>query len=1730
MEDFERQIIGHHTWRTRRRCVRAIAAGGMALALSGAPTFAQSTWTNIIPGNETDVWGVAVNWIDQGGTNGIPGFDANTSTGNSNDDAVVYFGTTADGAPALNLQGSNYVLRSLYISESTNAGIDANANFISWVSASDQPAASLTLEEINYFQGGRELDFYTNVAIIDKVDGQAFNLTNVLYTLDFGGGFRGTEGINMGGSSTIYFRGYDMAYGTDATNGLTLLNFRGGSRRMAFNQTFTSNMVHDIPNLTFDDASSGAGSLTFLNMSPSNTAVVNISNVSVGAQQYQVRIGGESAADGTPIVTVNINDDLDFATGTVTNIDRYVYNASVHGGIVNLNGDIIVNQDWETSRYLIFSGDGVFNLNGNVLQTNGTARTRPTRLDGDRSLVVAISNDQALGDGLVQLYAGSVLRMNYDVYASLTNGGSGYAGSNLVYSQGNDVNLDFGVAQSGFYDPRDNTGVSGLVVRAFNGIAGNLTGATYTNADGHFANNTISFQTNAVIAENAINPPTFAQVGNTLWMGITNAAGAYTDLGNTGTIYRGAAIGALTPMGEGDILSANTSIEATPAQSGYRGDMTAASGQDLRVLVAGYAFVTPLSGTDTAHRATFNADTGNAIFEGPGTLNLLAYNGWQTFDGTASNLFRLGLDGVVSDENPQGINSQNTEILRFTYANALRTNTTMTVANGQVRFYSSADALGNANNLSTTLIVSNGASIYADNASSTSHAAMQINRGKIIFEGDGGIYTSGGGDWFTLSTLVRTSMVFSPQSLLIINDFNDTRFRDLSGSAYPFFFTNMNIVIGDDIMRTARVSSASGFAIGDGKRLIGNATTGANLDRIFYVSAGATNDTAVTAVRNASEVRIVAPGGETFNIRADVATTNAALTILNNYTNRFITVLDNSSTRSNATQNGTLNLSGLDNRFQDLRLEGGTASIYGTNLIANDVESTGMGGATGALRLYSDRGTIGSALATGGGDFTFGDTSNDVVRVLGDVVMRDYTNDSANISFAAGIVEVGGNILLDHVSNTNRALPRRIDPVLTLYADTNIIHGSVYIGPTNGMAGSARLAMNNTTNDVTVIGGDLVLNTVMARTTGSSVSGGDLVVSNNIIINPTGLDYRDATLTNETVRQGVSSGSTLFQVIAYRDFVTNDGVGILDRLVDGTMALGPDGIIVKPRGNLLLEFNRTNTTQTVGQKITIDNNGPYYGAADQAVLWMRANTNAEVGGPGTGTVVLDITNVWLNEGAHVRLNEEGGIAARLGLVLAGTNTYLGESTSGTSSSSNEDFDLLDIVSSVPGQARTLQLGNTNGVSEASFESGLFGTASSDVTLDVRYGTLTVTNGVGNFLGTARAGGYAAGTNGVVRLVSTALDGLSSISGRVEVGDFGQLYLAQPRMDAITFIGNEIRVANTGAGNYYFGTQSVIQVATAGGASGTTIFALTNVVMAPDASLRVDSGANTLAAVSLKLEGNATVGNGIGTTSDDFGLIDVTSSSPGSARTLQVGATGGDEEPLNTLLVGVASPDITFDIVNGGMVVTNAGGDVQGSVRVHAGSIFASQNPIEELLNLAGNGAVVGNLLVSNTLAPGLGMGTLTATGGVAFVPTSILNFELSATSTNVGGGFNDLLQVASPGGNLTLDGTLFWTNVASVVGNGWTNGDYWTLFTYEGTLSDHTLDLGMLPALDSGLMWTLDTSTFGEVRLSIAIPEPSTWALVIIGFGLIACLPRRRVQHTAAMVEQVQGRRWPPGF
>ncbi len=387
-----------------------------------------------------------------------------------------------------------------------------------------------------------------------------------------------------------------------------------------------------------------------------------------------------------------------------------------------------------------------------------------------------------------------------------------------------------------------------------------------------------------------------------------------------------------------------------------------------------------------------------------------------------------------------------------------------------------------------------------------------------------------------------------------------------------------------------------------------------------------------------------------------------------------------------------------------------------------------------------------------------------------------------------------------------------------------------------------------------------------------------------------------------------------------------------------------------------------------------------------------------------------------------------------------------------------------------------------------------------------------------------------------RLVNGTLAGGSD---GIVIKDFGSLNLQFVRTNlpaAVDYtIAQKITVDNTGPKYWYGGANegrvleviadTNIVIGGTGGWGDPTIH-LTNVWMRDGSFMRLNASGDTVR-LGIIVDGPAT--NGIATLSDTsggnvdaFDLLDVRSGTPGVAKTLQIGATNGrlnpdgvtftlDDMPFTNSLRGVSSPDITLDVFNGRLTVDQAnGGDIQGGAIVRAGStlrIGTSGTGTEELLNLGGNGIVLGNLIVSNTLSPGLSAGTLTVTGGITFLPTSILEFELDLGNTNAGGGINDLLVLAGPSGDLVLDGTL---NVTNYSGGTPSVGDFWTLIEYEGSLlGDNGLDLGIMPDLGGIGTWQL-TDLGGSIILEVVIPEPSSWALLATGLGMIAWLERRR--------------------
>jgi hypothetical protein len=243
------------------------------------------------------------------------------------------------------------------------------------------------------------------------------------------------------------------------------------------------------------------------------------------------------------------------------------------------------------------------------------------------------------------------------------------------------------------------------------------------------------------------------------------------------------------------------------------------------------------------------------------------------------------------------------------------------------------------------------------------------------------------------------------------------------------------------------------------------------------------------------------------------------------------------------------------------------------------------------------------------------------------------------------------------------------------------------------------------------------------------------------------------------------------------------------------------------------------------------------------------------------------------------------------------------------------------------------------------------------------------------------------------------------------------------------------------------------------------------------------------------------------------------------------------------------------INDGLLLVNNTSGSGTGSGAVTvgeggAGTLFRG--------TLGGTGTVGGLITVQEggTLAPGTSVGTLTASGNVAFADNGHLAIELSGTSA-------DQLVI---GGNLDLSSAL---DFLDVTGSG--TGSSWLIGTYTGTLTgtfnnvtsgytvdytggNITLNLGAAPVLgdfnsdgavnaadyvtwringdpntpgtgplpndggaaDQNARLTLWRANFGNPGAGgglgglSTIPEPASLALVLAGFAMLA-FGRRRV-------------------
>jgi fibronectin-binding autotransporter adhesin len=197
--------------------------------------------------------------------------------------------------------------------------------------------------------------------------------------------------------------------------------------------------------------------------------------------------------------------------------------------------------------------------------------------------------------------------------------------------------------------------------------------------------------------------------------------------------------------------------------------------------------------------------------------------------------------------------------------------------------------------------------------------------------------------------------------------------------------------------------------------------------------------------------------------------------------------------------------------------------------------------------------------------------------------------------------------------------------------------------------------------------------------------------------------------------------------------------------------------------------------------------------------------------------------------------------------------------------------------------------------------------------------------------------------------------------------------------------------------------------------------------------------------------------------------------------------------------------------------------IDGGLKLN-GSIAGGLN-IAQIATLSGTGTVGGNATIIGTHSPGNSPGAQTFNANLTYEAGALVNWELIANTTGSAGVNYD--QIIMPTGNLTFSGSttlaLAFDSLGSSVNwsdSFWNVNRAWTVYDLSGgttsNLSNLFLGGSLLDSVGNPLSPTergyFTTSLSGQdVMLNfVAVPEPASLVMTLIGLGCGASIMRRR--------------------
>jgi len=630
--------------------------------------------------------------------------------------------------------------------------------------------------------------------------------------------------------------------------------------------------------------------------------------------------------------------------------------------------------------------------------------------------------------------------------------------------------------------------------------------------------------------------------------------------------------------------------------------------------------------------------------------------------------------------------------------------------------------------------------------------------------------------------------------------------------------------------------------------------------------------------------------------------------------------------------------------------------------------------------------------------------------------------------------------------------------------------------------------------------------------------GGSLTVSGSggvlTLTNASG--YTGATTIDSGVGLSIGDGATDGSIAASSSILNNGSLTV--NRVSGSTALnaitGTGSVTKSGAGSLTL-----NQASTIGGNLTLSAGTLDLGSTTSSVAQtlsigggtLQNGTLNLTGVVGTNTVVASVgstTTVSANlNSATVGLAKSGAGT----LVLTGTSTFTNATQTANIFLSNGTMQIgsggaFASASRLLIQGGRLQIDAGAGVvafgGDAAATSNFVGVDGSAGTLSMAGGTLNFTTANVNGAGYLRIGSN--GSSGSPNSSAMTVSG-----GTVNVGHSASIGARFDNGNAAAFNNGTLTISG---GAFNIGTGS--DTATANGINGALYLKNNAATTSGTAALNLNGGTLALKQIIAGSEGTSIVNFDGGILQARAGSANFLDAATGLAvNVLDGGATidtqgfgitvgaafanggagGLTKLGSGTLTLTGSNTYIGSTDVSAGLLAVN--GAIVGAVDVASAAVLGGNGTIGGLVTVAGGGI----------LAPGTSPGTLTLNGGLSLADSSILNFELVATDTTVGGGINDLAVVT---GNFTLDGIL---NVAGT-GDFTTVADFttWRLFNYSGgTFNDGGLTLGSMPAVGGGRYFQIDTAIPGQVNVVI-VPEPGAIALAGIGIAIAGWLARRR--------------------